>query len=42
MDNGAVEHTHTHTHTQMENYSAVKRNASESVLMRWINLAPII
>ena len=26
----------------MEYYSAVKRNAFESVLMWWINLAPII
>ena len=34
-------HTHTHTHT-MEYYSAIKRNAFESVLMRWMNLEPII
>ena len=26
----------------MEYYSALKRNAFESVLMRWINLEPII
>ena len=26
----------------MENYSAIKRNAFESVLMRWMNLEPII
>ena len=26
----------------MEYYSAIKRNASESVLMRWVNLEPII
>ena len=26
----------------MEYYSAIKRNAFESVLMRWIKLAPII
>ena len=26
----------------MEYYSAIKRNAFESVLMRWMNLAPII
>ena len=26
----------------MEYYSAIKRNALESVLMRWINLEPII
>ena len=26
----------------MEYYSAVKRNAFESVLMRWMNLEPII
>ena len=25
-----------------EHYSAVKRNAFESVLLRWINLEPII
>ena len=27
---------------RMEYYSAIKRNASESVLMRWMNLEPII
>ena len=26
----------------MEYYSAIKRNALESILMRWINLEPII
>ena len=26
----------------VEYYSAIKRNAFESVLMRWINLEPII
>ena len=26
----------------MEYYSAIKRNTFESVLMRWMNLAPII
>ena len=26
----------------MEYYSAIKRNVFESVLMRWINLEPII
>ena len=26
----------------MEYYSAIKRNTSESVLMRWMNLVPII
>ena len=26
----------------MECYSAIKRNAFESVLMRWVNLEPII
>ena len=26
----------------MEYYSAIRRNASESVLMRWMNLEPII
>ena len=30
-----------YTHT-MEYYSAIKRNAFESVLMRWMNLEPII
>ena len=30
----------THTHT-MEYHSATKRNTSESVLMRWMNLEPI-
>ena len=27
---------------RMEYYSAIKRNAFESVLMRWMNLEPII
>ena len=26
----------------MEHYSAIKRNAFESVLMRWLNIEPII
>ena len=26
----------------MEYYSAIKRNTSESILMRWMNLEPII
>ena len=26
----------------MEHYSAIKRNAFESVLMRWMNIEPII
>ena len=26
----------------LEHYSAIKRNAFESVLMRWMNLEPII
>ena len=30
-----------YTHT-MEYYSAIKRNACESVLMRWMNLEPVI
>ena len=30
-----------HIHT-MEYYSAVRRNAFESVLMRWMNLGPVI
>ena len=34
-------HTHTHTHT-LEYYSAIKRNTFESVVMRWMNLQPII
>ena len=34
-------YTHTHTHT-MEYYSAIKTNTFESVLMRWMNLEPII
>ena len=29
-------------HKQMEYYSAIKRNAFESVLMRWMNLEPNI
>ena len=30
-----------YTHTK-QYYSAIKRNASESVLMKWMNLEPII
>ena len=29
-------------HIQMEYYPAIKRNALESVLMRWIKLEPVI
>ena len=29
-------------HTLMEYYSAIKRNVSESILMRWMNLEPVI
>ena len=36
MDKEVVVHIH------MEYYSAIKRNTSESVLMRWMNLEPII
>ena len=43
-------HTHTCTHTDthtyniytMGYYSAIKRNKSESVLVRWMNLEPVI
>ena len=35
MDKKAVVHT-------MEYYSAIKKNAFESVLMRWMKLEPII
>ena len=37
MDKEVVIHIHT-----MEYYSAIQRNAFESVLMRWMNLEPII
>ena len=36
MDKEAV------VHKAMEYYSAMKRNAFESVLMRWTNLEPVI
>ena len=36
MDKEAVVHIH------MEYYSDIKRDAFESVLMRWMNLEPII
>ena len=36
MDKKAV------VHIQMEYYPAIKRNALESVLMRWMKLEPII
>ena len=43
MNKEAVVYTHTHTHTHtMEYYSVIKRNAFELVLMRWMNLEPII
>ena len=36
-------HTHTHIHTMyICIYSAIKRNTFESILMRWMNLEPII
>ena len=35
-------HIHIHIHIQYTYYSAIKRNAFESVLMRWMNLEPII
>ena len=43
-------HTHTHTHTHihvhvyiytLDYYSAIKGNAFESVLKKWVNLEPI-
>ena len=37
MDKEAVVHIYT-----MDYYSTIKRNASESVLMRWMNLEPVI
>ena len=37
MDKEVVVHIYT-----MEYYSAIKRNAFESILMRWMNLEPII
>ena len=37
MDKEVVVYIYT-----MEYYSAIKRNAFESVLMRWMNLEPII
>ena len=33
-------YTHTHTYA-MEYYSVIKRNESESVLVRWMNLKPV-
>ena len=37
MDKEVVVHTYT-----MEYYSTIKRNTFESVLMRWMNLKPIV
>ena len=37
MGKKAVEHIHT-----MEYYSAIKKNAFESVLMGWMKLEPVI
>ena len=39
MDNTVVYMFHIFT---MEYYSAIKRNIFESVLMRWMNLEPVI
>ena len=36
-----ISHTRTHTHTQ-EYYSVIKRNKFKSVVVRWMNLEPII
>ena len=40
-DNTTHTHTHTHTHT-MEYYSAIKRNKFKTVVVRWMNLEPVI
>ena len=40
MDKEVVVHVHNGHNGQF--YSAIKRNAFESILMRWINLMPII
>jgi len=37
MDKEVVVHIYT-----MEYYSAIKRNEFESILVRWVNLEPII
>ena len=39
--NSAVMNIGVHIYT-MENYSAIKKNTFESVLMRWMKLEPII
>ena len=39
MDKEVLVHIYSGT---MEYYSVIKRNAFESVLMRWMNLEPII
>ena len=39
MNKEVVVYIHIYT---MEYYSAIKRNTFESVLMRWMNLEPII
>ena len=36
-----MKNTHTHTHTE-KYYSAMKKNKFESVLVRWMNLKPVI
>ena len=40
MDKKAVVHIHSVVH--IHNYSAIKKNSFESVLMRWVKLEPII
>ena len=43
MDKEVVIYIYTHTYIYiMEYYSAIKRNIFELVLMRWMNLEPII
>ena len=34
-------HTHIYIHT-MEYYSAIKKNTFESLVVRWMNLEPVI
>ena len=43
MNKDVCIHTHTHIYIHtMEYYSAIKKNTFESLVVRWMNLEPVI